>query len=1006
MKPVYLTMSAFGSYAGVQELDFEKLGESGLYLITGETGAGKTTIFDAISFALFGKASGKGRGEYQMLRSDFADENEKTYVEFYFSIDHRTYKIKRTIKKTGQDVELQLPNGFIASGKRYVELMIPEIIGLDQSQFAQIVMIAQNDFLRFLQSGTEERLKILRRIFSTEKLRQFQEQLKEMARRESEKRELIVHDFERYGVDVNKREEAFAEWEGQIKRNRVELLAAEGRLAELKEASQGIAAAIATAVELDRKFASLAAAAAAYHAHTAKAGEAAAHKKRAALGETALRKVKPFADEAGKAAAGCKAARAGLQAARAEEAAAIQESQQAAAAAGGLAPLAGAQEAFAALLKEWEIADKTYKELSRLQKNCAEITEKQTLLDKMNRELESTLDTLNGLPPLEDCKIALDQIKRQLENCMSRLKALKALVEEFTAIESKRGELDNAQKEFESANAIFISVDENHKQLEEAFLRNQAGIIASRLAEGEPCPVCGSATHPAPASQPVVDVSEAKLKKTRDTRDKAQALREEKAKVCESIRSAAETLTGRFMASLSVFSPNAEAETTEALLAKAHREAQTEADSLAARKASAEEILSNVNAAAESAAKKRDELIPKSASLHSEVETMKKRFVSDISAFLPGAGWESAKQSLAGLAALAKVTENGLSSRKHAGEKALAKLAKDWETATKRKTEADAALKSAQTLIRERSGNEQKLSLALAEAQAKYREALETGEFADEDAYAGALIDERELASLNKQIADFERKGEQLSRDIKRLTEETSGKEKPDLDKLKADAKAKDEEFKAVNAKRDEIKNSLGNAEKARLELGRAAAEFEKAEKAFAAVKQLSDTANGKLDFETYAQIAYFGRILFAANVRLKLMSQDRYTLHRKEEIGDKRIRTGLDIEVLDAYTGKTRPAGSLSGGESFMASLSLALGLSDVVQQSAGGVHLEAMFIDEGFGSLDAEVSDLAVKTLSDMAGQSRVIGIISHVPELKERIDKQVRIEKTTHGSRICMG
>jgi exonuclease SbcC len=168
-------------------------------------------------------------------------------------------------------------------------------------------------------------------------------------------------------------------------------------------------------------------------------------------------------------------------------------------------------------------------------------------------------------------------------------------------------------------------------------------------------------------------------------------------------------------------------------------------------------------------------------------------------------------------------------------------------------------------------------------------------------------------------------------------------------------------------------------------------------------VKQLADTANGKLDFETYAQTAYFERVIRAANLRLKLMSQNRYKLLRKSDSDDQRKRSGLELEVSDVYTGKARSANSLSGGESFMASLSLALGLSDIVQQSAGGIRLDAMFIDEGFGTLDAEVLELALKTLTEMAGSDRIIGIISHVAELRDRIEKQVQVEKTTTGSKI---
>jgi exonuclease SbcC len=186
-------------------------------------------------------------------------------------------------------------------------------------------------------------------------------------------------------------------------------------------------------------------------------------------------------------------------------------------------------------------------------------------------------------------------------------------------------------------------------------------------------------------------------------------------------------------------------------------------------------------------------------------------------------------------------------------------------------------------------------------------------------------------------------------------------------------------------------------------ELRESADKLAAAERELEAIKGLNDAANGHLNFETYAQTAYFERVLRAANQRLKVMSENRYVLRRKEDAADGRARTGLELEVADSYTGKNRGANSLSGGESFMASLSLALGLSDVVQQNAGGIRLDAMFIDEGFGSLDSDVLELAVRTLSDMAGGKRTIGIISHVAELRERIDRQIRVEKTTSGSKI---
>ena len=864
MKPLKLTMSAFGSYADVQTLDFNKLGTTGLYLITGETGSGKTTLFDAISFALFGEASGEGRSKSSMLRSDFAAEKTTTYVELDFACGSNNYKIKRTIKKTGQDVILVLPDGTSKNGIRETASKIAEIVGLDRDQFAQIVMIAQNDFLRFLQSGTEDRLKILRRIFGTEALRQFQERLKAHAKSENDHRERILQDFKRYEVDVYKREEQFAEWEKQINLDKTERAIADQQLGKYDKQKQTLAASLAVAAELNKKFADLAGFRLELEKHRNTEKQIAKIKVQAARGEISLRKVKPLADDAQKAVRDHAAAQTDLTGAKKQEIAAHAELGETTKTAAALPPLAEAQNAFALLLKEWETAVDTLKKISVLQND-------------------------------------------------------------FTAITNKNTELTKKQKAFETLATDFKNADEKHRTLEVTFLRSQAGILASGLADGAPCPVCGSTDHPAPAKLSDADVTEVTLKKAKEAKDKVQS----------------------------------------------HRDAQSSS----------------------------------CGALNAEIDTLTKRFVSDFSALVSDVQWETSETVLADLLSQTQNMVNDLTVRKNTDKQKLDKLAADWNSAMKRKTDAETAVKSVQTLVVERGVNEQKLLKRRNEAQSAYEAALQANGFADEAEYKSVLITENQLAELNKQVLDHEKKGEQLTRDIVRLESETTGKEQPELEKLRTESATIHSESKALNEKRDKINSRLSEAERKLKELRRAAADFEKVEKSYSAVKQLAETANGKLDFETYAQMAYFERIIHAANLRLKLMSQSRFMLLRKTDSDDGRKRSGLDLEVLDAFTGKVRSANSLSGGESFMASLSLALGLSDIVQQSAGGVRLDAMFIDEGFGSLDAEVLGLAVKTLSEMAGADRTIGIISHVEELCDRIEKQVRIEKTTAGSKISV-
>jgi len=864
VKPIKLTMSAFGSYAGTETLDFAKLGESGLYLITGETGSGKTTIFDAISFALFGEASGAGRDKYPMLRSDFADENAKSFVELDFASGGGVYRVRREIKKSGQDVHLELPDGTSLGGARDIKDKIAEIVGLDRDQFAQIVMIAQNDFLRFLQSGTDKRVEILRRIFNTVALKNFQESLKSHAKKLDNEMEAVRRDFKRYDIDPHKRDERFAAWEAQIKADGDALAGYDRQIAEYAGQKTAVDKKIAVTAELAKRFSEFDKANAAFASHNAEADEMRQLSEKRARGETALRQVKPAADKAAEAA------------------------------------------------KQHEITRKY-------------LAEAKTKAETARKESEDAKIKLAELQPVEEVQCEVDKIKGELEAGKAKFEKLYELRTRYAEIDKRRQNLKTSQSEFERLNKELKRSDEEYISLNESFLRNQAGIIAAKLADGAPCPVCGSVEHPAPAKLTVGDVTEARLKSAKAAVDRAQEGCNQKSAEC--------------------------------------------------------------------------------AGLKSEIETREKSFSADFSAIVPNADTETAAERLTDAYASAQKRVKELINDTQNAERRLTERRTQRDNAAKRSGEAEISYNKALTLAAERERLEGEQKKSRDQAQTDYVNSLSINGFADEAEYAAALVTEETLADMVKQLADYEKDGDQLRRDIDRLERETAGKERPDMEKLNAENNAITGAIDELRNKRDEI-NIRNEQTKLKLnELRRSAETFVKLDKEYAAAKQLSDTANGRLDFETYAQTAYFDQVLRAANSRLSLMSQSRYALLRKTEGGDKRIKTGLDLEVSDAYTGKRRDAKSLSGGESFMASLSLALGLSDVVQQTAGGVRLDAMFIDEGFGTLDADVLELAIKTLSDMTESGRIIGIISHVAELRERIEKQVRVEKTVRGSRISL-
>ncbi|MDR2202625.1 MAG: SMC family ATPase [Clostridiales bacterium] len=873
MKPVKLTVSAFICYADEQVIDFTKLGENGLYLITGQTGAGKTAIFDAVSYALYGEASGEARDKPEKLRSQYADVKDKTAVDFDFVSNGNKYNIRRELKpqinrdtkeitKLNEAVVLTLADGTVLDRDKEVKAKIEQIVGLDKDQFAQIVMIAQNDFLRFLQSGTDKRVDILRRIFSTGHIKWFQERLKAERKKAEDALQLVKRDFESRGVDPYKRDEVFADWKKQIADGESFRQELDKQIESQGAAEKELAAAVAVAEGIAKLFADLEKSRRDEMRHAGRKAEIDGLRANKIRGEIALYKVKPTADK-------CYAAK-----------------------------------------------DENKKAVEQLSIAKADA-------DTAEKSLKEAAETLTELPSVETLEAAHGALEKKRAAAGDKFEKLASLKKEYSEIAEREEELAAARSVVEVLREKFTLADGKYKDLYDRFIRGQAGLLAKELKAGEACPVCGSTAHPVPAALFDGSVNEKELGGFQKAAENAKSELDKKASACTALISQIATLKGTFV--------------KNAKMVIKDMDADTAADKL-----------------------KR------------ELE-------------ITGQDYKS----------LTTATEES--------KAALDKLKADFAAATKRKNESDTALATAAALVRERTKRAAETAAELNGAVAAFRTALEQGGFADENAYADALLSEDRLAEITKIINGYDEDGKQIKRDIARLEGETKGKQNPDADKLRRDGAALAERAKKLKGERDTIITTINGLSGDLKTLTKAAKDFVAAEKKLAAVKGVSDAANGKLDFETYAQTAYFERVLRAANLRLRAMSQNRYALVRKAEAGDRRQKTGLEIDVLDAHTGKPRSVDSLSGGESFMASLSLALGLSDVVQQRAGSIHLDAMFIDEGFGSLDADVLDLSIKTLSDMAGNNRVIGIISHVAELRERIDKRIDVEKTPAGSKI---
>jgi exonuclease SbcC len=1080
-----------------------------------------------------------------MLRSDFADENAKTFVDLRFTSGNDIYAVRRTIKKnSGQDAVLTLPDNSVMTGERAIKAKIAEIIGLDREQFAQIVMIAQNDFLRFLRSGTDDRVKILRRIFNTEAFARFQERLKDKERESNGKREVILRRFQAYGADAYKRHELFAEWEKRTANDRTEVEGVDARLAEYDKFKADLAGKLAVAEDLNKKFSELIAVRAACAKHETDSDVIRKLIQKRTRGEAALRGVKHIADEAAKAAARHTDIQAELSKARMSHKTAAIALERAKTILRELPSMEAAQSVYDGLKRECEQASDRLKRLSTLEKNrdviltrqsdlekaradfaAAErslaclpdrdsskssleelrrkyerisekqdrlialnkdfqiIIEKQAALRTTKKDLADTEKILAELPPYDDVKDAFDQLCRDWEKAREDLNALKQLQADYRNTASVKAGLAKSQAEFEILYSKYANFSSQYEALNEAFLREHAGILAKSLKPGAPCPVCGSTEHPSPARPPEKDISEEVLKKASKNADESRKRLELKSAECAGLKTEFDTragrltddfqkygqavdfealghsltgifnmqnttvktldarksadektlaqlksdfetaakkrekiapeytaletefntLSARFMEDLADFLPDAAKKTAGRQLNQILEETREETKTLAGRITEDEKTVSALTEAYEAAIKKRDDAAGGYTALSAEITTLTGRFIMDFSEYEPISDWEAARVRMSEILNHTREDVKRLRARKAADEKSLAELTAGWESARRRHTEAESAFSASEALVKERENREQNMRILKEESRAAFESAVRTNGFASAEDYEDALVNEDTFSLITKRINDYEKTGEQLERDLNRLESETAGKEPPRLEKLRETLDIITADSVKLRETRDAVKSRLIQTEYMLKELRTSSVELDKEEKIYAAVKQLSNTANGKLDFETYAQTAYFEHVLRAANLRLKVMSQNRYTLLRKTNSDNKQHKTGLELEALDSYTGKARSANSLSGGESFMAALSLALGLSDMVQRSAGGVRLDAMFIDEGFGSLDTDTLELAVQTLTNMAGGSRVIGIISHVAELRERIDKQIWVEKTPAGSRI---
>lgn len=944
MRPLRLTMSAFGPYAGKTELSLEQLGSRGLYLITGDTGAGKTTIFDAISFALFGEASGDSRAA-DMLRSKYADAGTPTQVELVFAYAGKTYKVRRSPEyerpaKRGDklvtqkaEAELTLPDGRVMTGLKDVDARVQDILGVTRKQFSQIAMIAQGEFRRLLQANTKERMEIFRGIFKTEGYATLQQQLKNEASRSREHCAALQQSVQQYVSGLR------CEAEDPLA-SRVEL-AREGRLPSDEILSlleqllaQDEQAAVVLAESLNQ---------------TEQQLDAVGQKLRDAAARAERESQK-------------KAVQENLEQAEQRQQAVQSTAQEA------RVLLPQAEEA----KRQKVILEQQLPRYEELEQKQADLRQTNQAIQRREKELSDTKNRLSTLAEeltvmqteagsLGDVSVALAEARHREEQLHLQKTTIQNLQRQLTDYGKLLDRLARAQEAYVAARETAEQRQAEYVHKNRAFLDAQAGILARDLTEGQPCPVCGSLHHPVLAEASAEAPDQAAVELAKQAADQASQETSEKSAAAAALRGQQESQ---------------EAVLVEALRVQFVKAGEEELQTIDPRK----QERSNV-------------LIVLALGVPMDVLQQQKH-----------------------LTYLIRTADDQL--------RTLSDQLKTLEKKQQRRRSLDKTIPEKMEKQKQTTDELQALEKTLAGETAR-RDALQTQirQLTEQLPFEDRKTVEEHIQKLVQKAQEVEKQNEaarQALEDVQKQIEGLQGQKKTleeqllalpvcDVEALQAEQEAAQQKRSQLTEKQRQLAVYQNNHRSVRDNFSKQSQALTAAEHRYQWVKALYETASGtisgkeKITLETYIQTTYFDRILNRANVRLMVMSDGQYELKRRELPGNRKSQSGLDLDVIDHYNGSERSADTLSGGEAFLASLALALGLSDEVQASAGGIRMDTLFVDEGFGSLSENALELAMKALTGLSEGNRLVGIISHVSELKERIDRQIVVTKDrTGGSR----
>ena len=1036
MRPIKLTISAFGPYASKQVIDFEELKGRNIFVISGKTGAGKTTIFDAISYALYGEASGESR-ETDSLRSHFADDNTETYVELEFELRGEKYTVNRVPKQKKKkargegyteksaDATLTLPDGKVITKVKNVTDKIIEILGITREQFKQIVMLAQGEFKKLLLADSVEREGIFRKIFNTYDFEKIQAELKDKAANLSKNRtkskhemeinlknikgehDIVIDEYVDFPLVIEKLKDLLERdnniyktlnEEGQEVDNNLQVKNQEKAIIEtnnnlLKE-KEIITKALEELLSKEDEY---------------------KNKAKAIIDGKNAKEVKYIED---------KLIETTKKLTKREEDYNLSLKN--------IDSLKLKQEEANKLLQIEESKECDREKLSVEINNLNKLEEKIIELDSLNNKVmhlkqsaeNSKLQIINNKKETEELKKSKEEKELQLKDIATletkkvelesdikaKNKTLDEVRELFKVIRSFQNtyiEHNNKAKEYKEFEVEYKKVKENYEKMDDLYKKEQAGILASKLQENEPCPVCGSTNHPNKATikENLKIPTKEELKVAKENLDKLEKENLEKINNLTTLNSNKTTYLEQVNNHLSMLSATLNIDKTfNSETAKVVKNLGTELKSVIDKlkdellkvidKISLKEKIEKELNLITTTINEREQSLIKLEECEKNYTTELTQNITKIDEYK-----KEIPENITDLKTLNNLIEVK-TKELNIGKEKLAKLRLENENLAKK-------LEGENSTSKEINKSIEELKLEIANNKANFNEAIKEQGFDNIQTYEDAKLQISMVESLEKEVENY-------NSELKL----TKAKQEDIINKTKdivfMDITTIDEEIRSIQNNKKELesklrelhaiivgnKTILKNVENLNIE-------FKEIEEEYKVVGELADLANGKkapyISFERYILASYFEDIIEAANIRLEKMTGDRFSLIRKTSKSKGAGQKGLELEIYDNYTDSSRDVSSLSGGESFKASLSLALGLSDIVQSNAGGVSLDTMFVDEGFGTLDPQSLDNAIDSLLELQRGGRLVGIISHVEELKERIDAKLEVTSTSKGSKV---